>query len=152
MLLIGFIKSNFSLQYHWKMVFNNLLRFGGEAISPRPDILSSNTIMIQSSDDSLAKRTEFEVWIKMFQRQQRRPMIARDWKAERKIRAVAADLGFEGAAATGGNSTNVAAATVGKKPSVLAEKGFGSELGRAWGGTDGLGGELFLSAAANQPA
>ena len=63
-------------------------------------------------------------------------------------------FGDRGAAATGGNSTSVAAATVGKKPSVLGEggKGFRSELGRAWGGTDGLGGELFLSAAANQPA
>ena len=51
--------------------------------------------------------------------------------------------------------TNVAAAlVVGKKPRVGSfsrRQRFwrpkGSELVRAWGGTDGLGGELFLSAA-----
>ena len=45
---------------------------------------------------------------------------------------MAADLGLEGAAATGGNSTNVAAATVavGKKPRVLAEGGKGFGVGR----------------------
>ena len=41
-------------------------------------------------------------------------------------------MGLEGAAATGGNSTNVAAATVavGKKPRVLAEGGKGFGVGR----------------------
>ena len=44
---------------------------------------------------------------------------------------MAADLGLEGAAAgTGGNSTSVAAATVGKKPRVLAEGGKGFGVGR----------------------
>ena len=61
------------------------------------------------------------------------------------------------AAGTGGNVA--ASLIVGKKPRVGSfsrRQRFwrpkGSELVRAWGGTDGLGGELFLSAAANQPA
>lgn len=102
---------------------------------------------------------------KIFEQQQRRPMIARDCGKPAKMSKEEAErwrlIWVKAPLALAAITNNVAASLVaGKKPRVgsfsSGRERFwrwkGSELGRAWGGTDGLGsGELFLSAAYQPP-
>ena len=134
------------------MVFNNLLQFEREAISPRLDTLPNKTVMIRVANDSLAMRTVFELPARSSSKEGR-------WlpeTAENRPRCPKKNL------SRGGwfgfwrrynrRQFNQRGGSAGSQElgAVLAGGRFwrrkGSELGRAWGGTDGLGGELFLSA------
>ena len=139
------------------MVFNNLLRLGREAISPRPDILPSNTVMIQSSNDSLAKRTELKQDVsapakkaddcQRLKSRKKNPSRG-GWFGFGRRRCHRRQLNQRGGSDR--RRRQEAKSFSGGRERFWRRKG--SELGRAWAGTDGLGGELFLSAAANQPA